>query len=121
MSHPDSRRTETRSLYPLPEQIRSAHAPRTAARRDPESHSGLRENLQTVIQTWESNHRLLLQRIEIERRLASLRTRYLEWALDEIKMLREMLPESPDAAACRMYQAATHLVEKDFPHLDEHP
>jgi hypothetical protein len=83
--------------------------------------SGLRENLQTVIQTWESNHRLLLQRIEIERRLASLRTRYLEWALDEIKMLREMLPEGPDAAACRMYQAATQLVEKDFTQSDDRP
>jgi hypothetical protein len=58
-------------------------------------------------QTWESNYRLLFDRIRAMSRLCHLRARHLQWVLDELYALREATGEPHDS----MFETARHLSE----------
>lgn len=71
------------------------------------------------VETWQANHRLLLQRIEQTQQICQLRGRYLQWALDEIHELRLLLASDADPDAdldhCRMYRVAHKVAELTSP------
>jgi hypothetical protein len=69
------------------------------------------EELIELIDTWETNHRLLLRRTEQVRQLCLIRARYLDWALDELRALRDLLPDAKSQTSERMLQAAQAAID----------